>query len=139
MENFECHVTVVKPTLSDLLMYNTIAKAHGWKTSAIEGDPVLGDQVWFYFTYHSQELATLKIKMDALCASLGPAVVRRKIEQIILDERMEDPRPFGRLKELTEEEIATMDCPFPPEPGCGDPIVGWKKKLDQLEEDTTEV
>lgn len=82
--NFECHVTVKKP--ADPAEYNKIAEEMGWHTSAIDGDPELGDHVYFYFTRRSDDTDVLYEAMDALRERLGKkTVIREKIEEIIYD------------------------------------------------------
>jgi hypothetical protein len=82
-EYYECHVTVDRPSNPD--DFNTLAQNLGWKTSCIDGDPVLGKKVFFYFTCHGTYYGRIYEKMELLASMLGDRVVRKKIEQIIYD------------------------------------------------------
>ncbi len=82
-EYYECHVTVEKP--SQPAMYEQLAKDLGWKTSFIDGDPVLGQKVYFYFTCNHVDFVSIKDKMGALAQRLGPDAIRQKIEKIVYD------------------------------------------------------
>lgn len=91
--SFECHVTAELPTDPRILeRFEMLAANRGWKTSTIEGDPVLGKGPRFYFTKHSPNFIALHQEMISLCDLLlsakypGVKLVRRKIEAIILDE-----------------------------------------------------
>lgn len=88
---FECHVTVDKLDFQPVIeIHKDIAAEQGWKTSAIDGDPVLGQKVFFYFTCFSTDLVEIVTKMNKLAEALGAAVVRKKIESIIYDSREHD-------------------------------------------------
>lgn len=91
MRGFECHVSVLKPAspagMDDL---HKIARRLLWKTSVIDGDPDMGDTIFFYFTRHRALVAPLMEEMEELSDALraaGYPVVRQKIEQIIYDRR----------------------------------------------------
>ena len=91
--SFECHVTAELPTDPDRLRaFEVLATNNGWKTSTIEGDPVLGKGPRFYFTKHSLNFIKLHREMIDLCQCIlgwkSPEVklVRRKIEAILIDE-----------------------------------------------------
>lgn len=70
-------------------MWKTLATEHGWKTSAIDGDPLLGDGVHFYFTAHDRDAGRLLQRMTdlryAVMAATGLSPVREKIEHVIYD------------------------------------------------------
>lgn len=88
MSNFEIHVTVNRPELSlEVLELEDIAKRHGWKTSMIDGDPVLGEKVFFYFTSYASSMTLAFRKLKALTDILGDRVIREKIEEIKYDRR----------------------------------------------------
>lgn len=84
MNSFESHVTVKKP--KDPTEYEEIAKRLGWHTSAIDGDPEMGDRVFFYFTRRGSSKEQLLKAIDVLRAALGErTVLREKIEEIVWD------------------------------------------------------
>lgn len=87
---YECHVTVAKPTAKGgrvLLEHIAQRDGDGWKTSCIEGDPLLGPKTYFYFTCHDTDLTQIKKKMANLCERLKGRVLRAKIEEIMYDWR----------------------------------------------------
>jgi hypothetical protein len=88
---YECHVTVHKPTSTTARdELNKIAQDFHWKTSEIERDPILGHDVYFYFTSYGSTLESISTRMDALAGKLteaGVKVVRKKIELIVHDWR----------------------------------------------------
>jgi hypothetical protein len=86
---YECHITMMgdpgtlKPMVEDI----------GWKFSAIDGDPVMGDGVKCYATTFfnarvgtGEALERLLIAAAAL-RDKGAEVVRRKIELVVFDDR----------------------------------------------------
>lgn len=86
--SFECHVTVMAPAGMPTL--EALALRNGWKTSVIDGDPVLGKGPRFYFTKHSSNFGEIYDEMGRLCIDLvhaGAPPIRRKIEAILVDER----------------------------------------------------
>jgi hypothetical protein len=88
MKDFECHVTLPPPkSYGDRLILEDIARKHKFKTSYIVGDPVLGDAKFFYCTSHDITFESLKDRMDRLVADLPRPILRRKIEQVVFDER----------------------------------------------------
>ena len=85
--SYECHITLM---VADSTAATPIAKEAGWKTSKIDGDPLLGDRVFFYLTAHSASYHMLYTKMERTVSLLnrqGIAVVREKIEHILHDIR----------------------------------------------------
>lgn len=89
---YECHITTPPPPLpADRIYLEGLAKQHKFKTSQIDGDPLLGDKVYFYFTGHDDDLERMMVRMNALSKDIQDLarvrVIRRKIEQIVLDER----------------------------------------------------
>lgn len=94
-DHFECHITIANPDLikgASRIELKEVAINQGWKTSEINGDPLLGDKLWFYFTKHSDSYESLTIAMNTLENYLyhkyGIVIMRKKIEQILLDIRM---------------------------------------------------
>lgn len=89
---YECHITTPPPPQqADRVYLDGLAKRHKFKTSQIEGDPLLGDKVYFYFTGHDSDLERMRTRMDELSRDIQilaqVSILRRKIEQIVLDER----------------------------------------------------
>lgn len=88
---YECHITLlgqpelIKPHVEDIK----------WKFSCINGDPVLGEGVKCYATTfynvkltESRVLENLNNAAEQLAAN-GIEVIRRKIEKVIYDSKME--------------------------------------------------
>lgn len=120
---YECHITVEKPT--DRTPFELLATEHGWKTSCIDGDPVLGKKAFFYFTAHAKSYDHIFQKMSELARILGEKVViRQKIEHIVYDTaRLKKPSPqlqsrheVGRFNSIsryiTAPFIAMRQCPI---------------------------
>lgn len=83
--SYECHITT---TVAAAEEGERIAAAHGWKTSEIKRDPVLGDGSHFYLTAHDTNFPRLLMKMQLAACDLraaGCAVLREKIEHIVYD------------------------------------------------------
>lgn len=87
---YECHVTFMGlrenlPTIAGELKH--------WKTSAIDGDPLLGDGVKCYLTRHysgEESLSVLKLDMEFAARRLKSRsleVLRQKVELVIWDTR----------------------------------------------------
>jgi hypothetical protein len=90
--SYECHITVPPPPAeADLVYLEGLAKNHGFKTSFIVGDPLLGDAKYFYMTGHDADLEKMQARMNALSREVQTLarvrVLRRKIELIVFDER----------------------------------------------------
>lgn len=88
---YECHVTVNKPTTaSDRKLLDDVAVYLHWKTSEIDGDPVLGRKLHYYFTSHGDDFEVLRQRMLRLSQHLRDRdvkIVREKIEKIVYDVR----------------------------------------------------
>lgn len=85
ISSFECHITT---TVADAGKAEEIAKLHGWKTSEIKRDPLLGPASHFYLTAHAEDYHELYCKMRSTCKALDAAactILREKIEGIIYD------------------------------------------------------
>lgn len=84
---YECHITIKKPS-KDIIKLEVLAKTHKWKTSYIDGDPLLGKKIYFYFTCHHEGYGKIFSKMNHLSGILeadGIKVLRKKIELIVFD------------------------------------------------------
>lgn len=88
---YECHITLPPPaTAEERTRLEAMARNYHFKTSQIDGDPVLGAKVFFYLTGHDTEFNSMKGRMDDLSlrvAAAGVKVLRCKIEQILYDDR----------------------------------------------------
>lgn len=83
--NYECHITV---HTNDAEKATRCAKELHWKTSQIDGDPVLGQRPFFYLTTHSDNAPEMFARMGRAVNALefdGVKVLREKIELIIHD------------------------------------------------------
>ncbi len=89
---FECHVTVsADPQINSRGFLELTAKTFGWKTSVIDGDAVLGQYPYFYFTKHNKDFKEIFDQMEYLDVTLTSndvKVIRKKIELIIYDTKM---------------------------------------------------
>ena len=84
---FECHITI---PVSDALKGRLVAKELKWKTSQIDGDPVLGNNVYFYLTKYQDNLERMHSDLRQAVEDLrhlDVEVIREKIEQIVHDVR----------------------------------------------------
>lgn len=89
--NYECHITL---KIGDAAIGEEVARELHWKTSRIDGDPVLGKAVYFYLTTHAVLLPRMIERLDAATAALrerGVEVVREKIEHIVYDTKRAVP------------------------------------------------
>lgn len=87
--SYEVHITLdIKEQYEKTALTN--ACPEGWSTSFIDGDPILGKGIKFYFTTHRKRYQDAHVSMLQLWNSLldrGFKPIRRKIEEIVLDER----------------------------------------------------
>ena len=83
-KHFECHVTL-HPSHAEVI--EPIAKKHGFKTSQIVGDEVLGDKKYFYCTASGLNYDALLGRMDDLVKDFPVPHLRRKIEEVVYDVR----------------------------------------------------
>lgn len=87
---YECHITLNAEDAdkATALLDKTDMK---WKTSKIDGDPVLGKKIYFYLTTHAVDYSEIHQKMSRTAAVLyagGLDVVRQKIEAIVFDTKV---------------------------------------------------
>lgn len=84
--SYESHITI---ELKDAIPWGiAVAQAQKWKTSQIDGDPLLGDKVYFYLTAHDSDYHRLFDRMKETVEALesnNVVVLREKIEHIIYD------------------------------------------------------
>lgn len=102
---YEAHVTL----LAEPSAARPLVEGLGWKFSAIDGDPVLGAGVKCYATMlfnlrigEAEALKRLHTVANTLKAS-GLQVTRRKVEQVIYDDRSDKVRCEGDCPECTTE------------------------------------
>ena len=84
---FECHITV-ENDLGRKVFYQLLAEQCGWKTSCIDGDPLLGKGLHFYFTRHDKNYEDMFINIEKLAGLLEldkVVIIRKKIEHIMYD------------------------------------------------------
>lgn len=84
---FEIHITCLDAQRGLAAM---VAKELHWKTSAIAGDPQLGDDTFFYLTSYADNLDAALGRLDRCMICLweeGVRPLREKIEQIVHDVR----------------------------------------------------
>lgn len=92
---YECHITLEGNRTST----KSKVEAIGWKFSAIDGDPVLGDGVKCYATKHYNERFTENEVTEKVCNAAemlqdaGMTVTRRKVELVIFDDRSTKVKP----------------------------------------------
>lgn len=82
---FECHITFDRKYGDQV---RGIAKQFGWKYSQIDGDPVLGKDVFCYLTSHDDHFINMNTRMTQVAEAsedAGAKVLRKKIELIIYD------------------------------------------------------
>lgn len=88
---YECHVTLDRPEGSGVEALKEVIEAEGWKFSAIEGDPILGDGVKCYSTIHysvNRSFASVRGLLYAHASALrahGFTVKREKVELVMWD------------------------------------------------------
>jgi hypothetical protein len=83
--NYECHITVRR---ADAEKAQIVASEHHWKFSQIDGDPVLGKEVFAYLTTHDSDVRRMFKRMELAVVNLknsGVEVIREKIELIVYD------------------------------------------------------
>lgn len=87
---YESHHTFDAGDEADFKVLAELADA---KFSKIDGDPLLGEKVYFYLTFHAsteEEMKRKWFKLETLLPFYPDFFwIRRKIEYIILDERRE--------------------------------------------------
>lgn len=89
---FEVHITL--PGVYDgpdaPRLIGLVAREHAAKVSCINGDPLLGPRIYTYLTFHDTDFERARTRMVAITAHLERLKLqwlRRKIEQVVLDER----------------------------------------------------
>ena len=88
MMKYECHLTLRPEYRSKA---EPIAANHGFTTSAIVGDEIMGSERLIYCTARAETFEAMSDKMNALTLALTSVdvkVIRRKIEHIVFDERL---------------------------------------------------
>lgn len=115
---YECHITL----LGARQEVEPLVKQTGWKFSAIDGDPTLGDGVKCYATMHFNARRPEEDVLNLLHATAdslkfwGANVIRRKIERVIYDDRSSTVRlgacdgmcPECHLDDLVEQNAGMV-------------------------------
>lgn len=89
---FEAHITFPR---RDASIVKELALTSAWKFSQIDGDPVLGTDVFCYLTSYGTEYLDLKMLMDneaQRARNVGAEVVRTKVEQVVFDSATGGPQ-----------------------------------------------
>jgi hypothetical protein len=82
---FECHITYDKVTPEERQSLEDYAASLKWKTSFIEGDPLLGPGLRMFLTCHSADGDQLYHKMKDVVLHSPVKLIREKIEEIVHD------------------------------------------------------
>lgn len=96
---FEAHITIASTGPMERLSLKEKVESLGWKFSAIDGDPVLGPGVKCYATTFFNVKIGTNAAINTLLATaerleaLGVIVTRRKIEEVLFDDRSDKISP----------------------------------------------
>lgn len=90
---YEAHITLAVDRTTEVSRElartaAAIAEGLGWKSSHIDGDPVLGVGVKSYLTKHAADGQSLLIVMQhtaAILRAAGLDVLRQKVEHVVYD------------------------------------------------------
>lgn len=92
---YECHITIE----GERKAVEEAVTATGWKFSAIDGDPSLGEGVKCYATMHYNNRIPVYEVIDTVnqaasnLRSRGITVVREKVEMVVYDTRSKSVHP----------------------------------------------
>jgi len=89
---FECHITLSMPEEEQRLRLVNFMDGWGWKCSWIDGDPLLGENCFFYLTRYNDNFDQLKDEMELtakVVSNIGFDVVRKKIKEVVYDTKLE--------------------------------------------------
>lgn len=90
---YECHITME----GDPKVLRPIVEATKWKFSAIHDDIILGEGLKCYATRHfsirkrNTEVQRLLMDTAETIAAQGVKIIRRKVEQVLYDDRIDKP------------------------------------------------
>jgi hypothetical protein len=104
---FECHVTMT----GDPEIIRPLVEMRRWKFSCIDGDSVFGDGVKCYATRQfnakmAVELVTKELfGVATFLEGQGCTVIRRKVEQVIYDDRSSKIRCTGGCVECHLDDL----------------------------------
>jgi hypothetical protein len=90
--NYECHITINCPPADQAKLRDCIEES-GWYFSSITGDPDMGLKTYAYATNHYQDedkAITSMLNLAYLLEQSGYIIQRRKVEQIVYDDRLID-------------------------------------------------
>lgn len=85
MPKYEAHITFNR---SDIDAVRHEAGPNGWKLSAFDADPLMGDKPFIYLTAYSSDAEQLLAStrhMKGFLAKKGVISLREKIERIVYD------------------------------------------------------
>lgn len=94
MADFEVHITMKDNATACEDAVKRVG--FGWTFSCIDGDPLLGDEVFCYATNHFTRLVDAKTELQHAyrdLLSLGMNIVRTKIEEVVWDQRYKQGVP----------------------------------------------
>lgn len=90
-EYYECHITM-RGKREDI---SPVVESEEWKFSCIDGDPVLGKEIFCYATRHYSavrvplEEVVMHMNIAALVFhKVGIEIVRQKVELVVYDTKM---------------------------------------------------
>lgn len=84
MAKYEAHITCPREQSEKLKIFCI----DGWKYSAFDADPIMGDKPFAYLTAYDADSGLLLMRMNYLTKLLrqvGITILREKIERIIYD------------------------------------------------------
>lgn len=87
----EIHITC--NTTDKELIDDIVREYSNWKTSSIQGDPVLGPETRYYLTSHAKNFPKAyseMVEMSKCLEANGVTITRQKIELIIFDTKLKD-------------------------------------------------
>lgn len=111
---YETHITV---NVQDAQVAASVAADRHWKTSQIDGDPVLGDKPFFYLTRYGTNFEQVIEDLHKCVEDLKKwdvRVLREKIEAIIYDTKASEEQRLKQhpAKGLTEKEARNLYLAF---------------------------
>lgn len=106
---FECHVTMI----GDPKKIRPLVEREKWKFSVIDGDPVLGNGIKCYATRLFNKRLTVHVvtskllKVAETLSNNGCTVIRRKVEQVVFDDRSTKMNCSGGCKDCHLDDLSS--------------------------------